>query len=185
MVLDNNTFETLFYEYGDRLRNYASMYMSDSYMTGDVVQEAFVRLWEKYEGKDSEYWHPLLFKMVRNRCLDHLRHLTFMGSRACVLPQNSNEDRLYALDFRTDDRSIYDDLNAEVRRILDLLPEKCREVFVLSRFHDMKNREIAGALGISEKTVEKHISKALRLFREQLNRNGHLDPVILILLMLS
>lgn len=62
---------------------------------------------------------------------------------------------------------------------LDELPEKCREVFILSYLHDMKNAEIAQVLGISQRTVEAHMYKALKYLRERLS---HLLPIALLLL---
>lgn len=103
MLLDNTSFENLYYEYSDRLCNYASHYLSDRAMAGDIVQDAYIHLWEKYKGKESEEWHPLLFTMVRNRCIDRLRHLEFSGTRAFVTPLSEVcEDRLYHSDFHSD-----------------------------------------------------------------------------------
>ncbi|MDE5731497.1 MAG: sigma-70 family RNA polymerase sigma factor [Bacteroidales bacterium] len=65
-------------------------------------------------------------------------------------------------------------------KVLDSLPERCREVFMLSRFKKMKNREIAEHLGISVSMVEKHIRKALNAFTEALNEN---TPLLFLLVM--
>lgn len=188
MLLDNTSFENLYYEYSDRLCNYASHYLSDRAMAGDIVQDAYIHLWEKYKGKESEEWHPLLFTMVRNRCIDRLRHLEFSGTRAFVTPLSEVcEDRLYHSDFHSDSKTIYGELSSQISNVLDRLPEKCREVFVMSRFRGMKNREIASSLGISEKAVEKHISRALRVFKEELHKSGYLghDLRLLLLFLLS
>ena len=184
MLLDNLYFENLYYEYSDRLCNYAAHYLSDSAMASDIVHDAYVSLWEKYRGKESAEWHPLLFTMVRNRCIDQLRHLELSGARAFVTSLSDVcDDRLYHSDFHSDSMAICDELSSQIGRVMSRLPEKCREVFMMSRFQGMKNREIASMLGISEKAVEKHISKALRIFKEELHRSGYLGPDLRLFLL--
>lgn len=79
-----------------------------------------------------------------------------------------------------DSKCIYEELQSQVDKVLDSLPERCREVFILSRFKKMKNREIAEHLGISVSMVEKHIRKALNAFTEALNEN---TPLLFLLVM--
>ena len=78
--LNQNIFETLYYRYGQRLESYARKFLNDPQSAQDAVHDVFVKFWEKYQGKCSESWVPVLFTMVRNRCIDDIRHLTFKKS---------------------------------------------------------------------------------------------------------
>ena len=95
--------------------------------------------------------------------------------------RNVCDEGLYQMDFAVNDsdrKTIYDELTANIHSIMGKLPDRCREVFMMSRFQNMKNREIAEALKISEKAVEKHIHKALTVFRKELDGlagNGNAD----------
>ena len=83
------------------------------------------------------------------------------------VPTGGGEERLYNLCFSYNEAEypyLYQELEREIQRITDSLPQRCREVFILSRFQGMKNREIAERLHISLQAVEKHIQKALRIF---------------------
>ncbi|MDE7127907.1 MAG: sigma-70 family RNA polymerase sigma factor, partial [Bacteroidales bacterium] len=119
---------------------------------------------------------------VRNKCLDYLKHKKVTGSRFEPLPL-LGEEKLFNLDFGwggADSKCIYEELQSQVDEVLDSLPERCREVFLLSRFRKMKNREIAEHLGISVSMVEKHIRRALNAFTEALNEN---TPLLFLLVM--
>lgn len=80
---------------------------------------------------------------------------------------------------------LYQELEREIQRITDSLPQRCREVFILSRFQGMKNREIAERLHISLQAVEKHIQKALRIFSEMLGRENSLYTILILLWMMN
>ena len=172
MTLDTDTLELLYYSYLPRLTNFAARYVTDTSEAEDIVEEVYIKFWEKYSGKESDRWHHLLYKMVRNSCLDHIRHNSVNGGQSLNSTLNNVcEERLYNWDMSNegaDSRTMLQDLRTEVDRIMSGLPERCREVFMLSRFSDMKNKEIASKLGISEKAVEKHITKALRKFSSEL-----------------
>lgn len=180
MVLDLSCFESLYCQYSERLRNYASHYMKDDVgLAMDIVQESYVRLWESYRGKNAERWHPVLFRIVRNRCLDYLRRKTVM-SASCTIGDGVPvcDDALYELDFyfsSSDNQTLYEELSANVDIIIRSLPDKCREVFEMSRFGGLKNKEIAEKLGVSVKTVEKHMTYALKTLRRKLADTGYID----------
>ena len=87
------------------------------------------------------------------------------------VPTGGGEERLYNLCFSYNEAEypyLYQELEREIQRITDSLPQRCREVFILSRFQGMKNREIAERLRISVKTVENHMTAALGQLRRLL-----------------
>lgn len=182
MILNETTFEGLYHKYSDRLYNFAFRFVSDERAAEDIVHEAYITLWEKFEGKDGDTWQALLFRLVRNRSIDTLRHQSALKVvRMTESFKEIHDEGLYHLDLAVSDsdkRTIYDELISNIHDIMGRLPDRCREVFTMSRFQNMKNKEIAAALGISEKAVEKHIHKALTVFWKELDdlsRNGKAD----------
>lgn len=182
MILDETIFEGLYYKYSDRLYNFAFRFVSDEHTAQDIVHEAYGTLWEKFEGKESDAWRALLFRIVRNRSIDTLRHQSSLRIVSLTDSfRNVCDEGLYQMDFAVNDsdrKTIYDELTANIHSIMGKLPDRCREVFMMSRFQNMKNKEIAAALKISEKAVEKHIHKALTVFRKELDGlagNGNAD----------
>lgn len=182
MILDETIFEGLYYKYSDRLYNYSFRFVSDEHTAQDIVHEAYGTLWEKFEGKESDAWQALLFRIVRNRSIDTLRHQSSLRIVSLTDSfRNVCDEGLYQMDFAVNDsdrKTIYDELTANIHSIMGKLPDRCREVFMMSRFQNMKNKEIAAALKISEKAVEKHIHKALTVFRKELDGlagNGNAD----------
>lgn len=182
MILDETIFEGLYYKYSDRLYNFAFRFVSDEHTAQDIVHEAYGTLWEKFEGKESDAWQALLFRIVRNRSIDTLHHQSSLRIVSLTDSfRNVCDEGLYQMDFAVNDsdrKTIYDELTANIHSIMGKLPDRCREVFMMSRFQNMKNKEIAAALKISEKAVEKHIHKALTVFRKELDGlagNGNAD----------
>lgn len=127
----------------------------------DLVQGAFVRYWEQQTGQNiaiSEKCY--LYKMVYHDSISFLRkrrtRLAYQRDRQLVAQEGEAPP---AEQF---------DVQEKVKNALGFLPAQCREVFELSRFEQLKYREIADVLDISEKTVESHMSKALKILRREL-----------------
>ncbi len=153
-------FETLYKRYWDRLLNAAYKRLADLELCEELVQNIFVKIWEKREVLQintgfSNYLHTAL----RYSVIDHYRkrltqesYLTFRSSSADA--DNSTEDNI-----------ILNDLGRYLEKLIDQLPDKCRSVYRLSRAEHKTNKEIAQLLNISEKTVEGHLTKALHALR--------------------
>lgn len=165
---DEKAFEKLFKSYYPRLYGYAIRYINDPEVARDILQECFMRFWEQRNQLKNISLTSYLFTMVRNSCLNHLKHLSIVDNHKLkYLSKVEGDERLYYWDFglSSDQQLIYDELQNEIEKALDKLPARCREVFIMSRFKEKKNREIAEELGISTTAVEKHISKALIAFK--------------------
>ncbi len=134
----------------------------------DLVQDAFLKLWEK-PGIISTIESPkaYLFQAVRNNCLNHRRHLNIKHSveGELVAKLHSVEKDAYFDDNNPLQSLLELEINGKMDEIVQSMPEKCRQVFKMSRRDFLKNKEIAKKLDISVKMVEKHISKALALLR--------------------
>ena len=166
----------IFREYYQGLVNFGVSIVGDRDSSEEMVQLVFVNLWENREKIDTG--KPLksyLFTSVRNRCLNYLRDKKKYNSYVLDLEIADTE-----LVFNDEDD--LSDVQKKIEDALQKLPEKCREVFILSKINGLKYREIADKLGISIKTVENQISKALRILREELK--GKVFIVLMIILSL-
>ncbi len=167
-------FEELFRTYFNSLCYFAQKYIPDLDTSKEIVHSIFISVWEKREEFDFEKpAKSYLFTSVYNRCMNYIRDrkkFTDSGSAEIILEKESvNNDHLEAAE-----------LESRIWHVIDGLPEKCREVFVLNRFENKKYAEIASQLGISVKTVEAQMSKALRVLRDNLKDYIHLILFFLI-----
>lgn len=138
---------------------YALHYIPDPDKVEDVVQECFAALWEKQQaGAAVSNPRAYLYMAVRNRCLDHLR-------KAGLKTEELKPHDTYGI-IDDDDAQERAQIEARLWTAIDRLPEKCREVFLLSKRDGLKYEEIAQELGISENTVRNQISKALKILKE-------------------
>lgn len=181
---NNHAFEFLFKEYYPRLRGYALRFLHDDETVRDIIQECFLKFWEKRNLIEAVSLSSLLFAMVRNACMNYLKHLQLVEQQPLdYLKVMPGKEELYCWDFQLapEHALLYEELQHEVSLVINKLPERCREVFIMSRFKKMKNREIAVALQISTTAVEKHISKALKQFADHFKKRYPLDVYIAIL----
>jgi RNA polymerase sigma-70 factor (ECF subfamily) len=153
-------FEKLFKDHFAALCGFAMKYISDLDEARGVVHEVFVAVWEKYDSLPAGTNHRgYLYTAVRNRCLnyirDHKKHV--MLDR---VPEHELMEENTTLETSELEKQIYSGIES--------LPEKCREIFELSRLEGLKYAQIAEKLGISVKTVEAQMSKALNVLRAHL-----------------
>lgn len=164
-------YRQLFYDYHPRLILFANKFTNDMEAARDIVQDAFLSLWEKsayltIKTSPSAY----LFKIVRNQSLNYQRHLKVKQSADEELAQSISayEHSVY-VDINDPFQSLMEtELESKIAHALNDLPEKCRSVFVMSRNEHLRNKEIADKMGISVKMVEKYITKAIRVLRVEL-----------------
>lgn len=150
--------ELTFRNYYKPLCLYALHYLKDVDAAEDAVQDCFVRLLEQAVQPESiKAW---LYTAVRNRCIDLLRK-----QQPLITTDIQPEDLDGQItDEEAQERSFHE---AELWNVIDNLPRRCREVLLLAKRDKLKYSEIAQRMGISEKTVENQMSKALRLLRRQ------------------
>ena len=162
--IDNNiNFDDLFrYNYRP-LCLYALHYLGDVDLAEDFVQESYTALWEKLlEGAHVLNRKSYLYMMVRNRCLDHLR-------KKGIPTESLKPYDTYGI-IDDDDAQERSQTEAKLWTAIDSLPEKCREVFILSKRDGLKYEEIAEELGLSVNTVRNQISKALKVLKEGIHK---------------
>lgn len=150
--------ENLFRYHYRPLCIFALHYLKDIDASEDVVQEAFGLLWEKLSaGEKVVNQKGYLYSTVKNRSLDILRKRGLTGEAI-------------SLDGSVDDieEPTVEDAEVEARlwTAIDTLPEKCREIFLMSKRDGLKQEEIASELGISLQTVKNQVSKALKILKD-------------------
>jgi RNA polymerase sigma-70 factor (ECF subfamily) len=157
-------FEKLFREHFTALCYFAKKYLGDMDSSKEIVHSVFIKIWENRAEFDWEKpAKSYLFTSVYNRSLNFIRdNKRFVSTGADEILENSDN----VSEFQ--DNLEVAELEGRIKQALQTLPEKCREVFELNRFEGKKYAEIAEELNISVKTVETHMSKALKILKEEL-----------------
>lgn len=165
-VMNNNiniSAEDVFRRYYRPLCLYALRYLRSPENSEDVVQDCLTDFLERRDrGHDVADVKSYLFMMVRNRCLDSLKRDSYIDSTR----QADEFDDI----AEEDDRENAAFIEARLWTAIDSLPEKCREVLLLSKRDGLKYEEIAEELGISVNTVKNQASKALKALKEGCHR---------------
>lgn len=166
---DRNSFKSIFQEYYQPLCHLSMQYLEDQEEARGVVQEAFVKLWEIRQNLDPDSnIRNFLFTLVKNNCLNLLKRRQIMLRHHEKIRRLEMHYRLESLTRMGDDYLEIEELKQRIDLAIRKLPEHCRVVFEMSRFEDLKNREIAEKLGVTQKTVEAHLTKALKILRKDL-----------------
>jgi RNA polymerase sigma-70 factor (ECF subfamily) len=160
---DTAAFDALFRAWYAPLVRLAEGMLRDRAVAEEIVQDVLLELWRRREtlvldGSPQAY----LFQATRNRALNHIRHLRV---------RQQGEPQVIAEMSRSvagDTQLIAEEIETALRSAINELPPRCREVFELSRMRGLRYAEIAETLGISVKTVEAQMGKALRTLRERL-----------------
>ncbi len=174
-ILDKMLFEQLFKAHFVHLCNFADQFIHDPASAKDITQKVFIGLWENREKIDPQKTiQSYLFTSVRNRCLNHIRDQKKYRSKVLDLEIHDLE-----IPFEEDDLAL-NELKTKIAEALNDLPEKCRQVFEMSRFENKKYKDIAQELDISVKTVEAHMSKALKSLRENLDDHAFYSLLFIV-----
>ena len=178
---DREAFELLFRRYYHRLCGFANKFLNDLVESEEVVQEVFFRIWQNREklqmGIDIQ---PYIFRSVQNVCLNFLKHKKVANEYSEILQLLYKEGA--ECDYSGYEKMIVRELEVKINIAIDGLPDECRKIFLMNRNDGLKYSEIAEQLGISVKTVETQISRALKKLREELK--DYLILFIFTLLML-
>ena len=160
---DQHVFATIYDRFCSALYRTALRILNDHDIAKDVVQDAFIMLFEKANERNILNLQAYLFQTVKYQCFMQLRsgrisekHLHQMN---LIIASNELEEELDAKE-----------LQSRLDESIAALPEKCREVFYLSRFESLPNRKIAERLKISQKTVENQITKALKILHTSVDK---------------
>lgn len=161
---DQTAFELLFHFYYPGLVVYSSQFTTDKNEAEEIVQDFFVRFWQKHQQLiPSDSLKNYFFSSVKNSSLNFLKHKKIEERYIKEMSELSNHHLVYEPDLYIDS-----ELQEKIKHGINNLPEKCQEIFIMSRIRGMKNDEIAAELNLSKRTVETQITKALKVLRVEL-----------------
>jgi RNA polymerase sigma-70 factor (ECF subfamily) len=162
-ILTREEFKGCFDLWFDELRNYVSFRCCDTDLATDIVQEAFVKVWEKQLAFEGNNTKGLLYKIAKDIWISHYRKKQSEGKYRLNFDfkQESNS---------TEEQLDYEELKVNYENALAIMPEKRRVVFLMSRIENLTYQEIADRLELSVKAVEKRMNLAIQELRKTL---GH------------
>lgn len=165
MLYLKGDFEKLYKLYYPKMFAFAKNYVPANEDAENIVQDVFLILWERKEEIEISFTlTTYLFTLVKNRCLNFLRHKLIEEEYNSQMKEELGF-KLYALETFNYSYHSEEELQEVIRRALDTLPERCREVFIKSRIEGLKYKEISDELGISVNTVENQMVTALKKLR--------------------
>jgi len=174
-------FQENFYKYYEPLCKYAFTIVKEPHSCEDIVQETFLRVWEKKQnliGSEELTWY--LYTAIRNNCLSYLEK-----KQKTVLGEFSGQEVIETPGERPQISTTPEkDYETLLKDALANLPPKCREVFVLSRVSNLTYKQIGDSLGISIKTVENQMGKALKILRAYIRQKKEIPVIISIFFMI-
>lgn len=159
-----NTFEMLFKTHFKSLYAYSFTIVKDEMAAEEMVQNVFFKIWEKKDGLNIQST-PLayLYKSVYHESLNYLKHQKVKAAyQAHAAYQMKNQSD------HASKKVMLSELEQQINTALAELPEQCRTIFQMSRFEELKYQEIADRLGLSIKTIENQMGKALKILRLKL-----------------
>ncbi|MDR0845601.1 MAG: RNA polymerase sigma-70 factor [Tannerella sp.] len=166
---DRKAFDELFRLFYSRLCSFANSYLKDRDTAEDMVQDAFLLLWERHDtlrpGGNVQAW---LLTVVKNNIINHInrmkRRVQAEQNYAARIIRDFNL-RLSTLELCDPEYLFSAEAEERILKAVDALSEPCRQVITMSRFEEMSHKEIAEKLNISVKGVEYHITNALKKLR--------------------
>lgn len=163
-LYDDLSFETLFKTHYKALYAYAQVILRDEEDAEEIVQQMFLKLWEKRDLLQVQTSiKAYLYKCVYHDSLNYLKHQKTKAKY--------QEFTIHSMDRQQEPASHkveLTELEQNINLALNELPEQCRTIFQMSRFEELKYKEIAAALNLSIKTVENQMGKALKIMRLKL-----------------
>lgn len=167
---DEVAFKVIYNNYYPRLYFFILEFIPLKDLAENIVQDTFITLWNKRsELREDTNLASYLFSVAKNNCLYRLRDSRYkqklFSNSLNIGELQLNTEALSAIDTST---FAFHEIEQIIEKTLEGLSPQCRRVFELSRFEDLKNREIAEELDVSVKTVEGHITKSLKILKEAL-----------------
>ena len=154
-------YQQAFKEYFRTIRNFIYFKCSDMDMAEDLAQDTFLKLWETRHRIDKRTLKAYLYTIAQNNTINQLKRKQLMYK----FVKRPATDREFDTPEKMAEMNEYEE---KLTRVIAMLPDGGREVFLMNRMEELTYIEIAERLGLSVKAIEKRMSKVLKIFREQL-----------------
>lgn len=166
-----NSFNEIYTVYYRKSYLYVKSYIHDDMAAEDIVSEALIKLWERLKHEKVDPIRPFLFAILKNQSLDYLKHQTIKrGVHDAVQDALKRELEIRTTTLEASDPN--DIFSTEIQQIIETtlnsLPERTREIFIMSRFGNKPHKEIAALYQISVKGVDYHIMQSVKELRSAL-----------------
>lgn len=169
MVLDStNSFNAVYSMYYRKSFLFVKSYVHDELIAEDIVSESLIKLWERMKTQPVEHIQSFLFVILKNSALDHLKHNAIQQKAFKSLHEILNREleiRISVLQSCDPNEIFSSEIQLIIQATLATLPDKSRKIFVLSRYENKTNKEIAEIFNISVKGVDYHIALTLKAMR--------------------
>lgn len=166
------SFSFIYSTYFAKMTRFAQAYVISGEDAENIIQDIFLYLWEHPDiFKTIDHMDAFLFTLVKNRCLNFLKHSLYINEKKRTLPTAEEQEmqiNLYSLQQFDESFLTISDVENLITEVINKLPERCKEIFILSRMEGLKYKEIAEQLNISVNTVENQMSIALRKLKIEL-----------------
>ena len=181
---NEETYLLLFRKYYVSLCAYSRKYVGRKDVAEEIVSAVFFKIWENRKSlKIKESVKAYLFQAVCNNSLNHLRNLKKEESLEDYFNETTSDNIgfISSLDEEKESTLLMEDISLKIEEVVQQLPQQQQKAFRLKRFEGKKNKEVAEIMGISVKTVEMHLSKAMFTLREKLK--NYLPAFLLFILL--
>lgn len=165
---DSLSFEILFQQYYVRFYNFCRNLIKNSHEAEDIVQNVFMKVWiNRMNLRSDQSIHNYIYVLTKHEVLNHIRDRKIYTQIEMLIMADQPSAAI------TEDTYHFRELDERLMHFIALMPEQRRKVFLLSRYRGMSNKAIAEHLGLSVRTVDRHINLALTsLKKEFLKNNG-------------
>ena len=154
-------FEKLYKTYQPSLVNYANFFLKNEQDSIDTVQEFFISIWQKKDSfPETENIKSYLLKSIKNRCINKINRNPNLQNFTNLLHDITLNEASPIMKLEAKETEL------QIKKLVESLPFKCKEIFLLSRFEQLSYKEIAIQLDITVKTVENQIGNAIKLLRK-------------------
>ncbi len=165
---DKEAFEALFKKFSKRIYYFSISYLKNENDAEEIVQELFIRIWNKRANLDqAKNIKAYLFKIAVNIIYDYIRHKNiedaFKEYAKVNFDISSNE---------TWHQVAFDDMKIKMDKLVSMMPQQRRKIFLMSREDGLSNEEIAHKIGVSKRTVENHLYRAISFLKEHFAENS-------------